>query len=201
MSGFSFVQQGFTPFPEVEFAANAKHLKLAFEEYGATVQVVTERDIGLEHPMDRVFQSMIARDWFLQKFADLQLDYDDPDLGRLFVFCYLGDGLVRKQQAYDEDSGVEWQRSTHLFATSDDVSTLAFDLTWAQQYLRDHFAFDVICIFECCFGSHDGMDAFSPIRSEHASHHKMWTLSAGPGDIHVDNSPQDMTRRLAANMR
>jgi len=193
---------------------------LAFEEYGATVQVVTERDIGLEHPMDRVFQSMIARDWFLQKFADLQLDYDDPDLGRLFVFCYLGDGLVRKQQAYDEDSGVEWQRSTHLFATryvfctllhlgsltnhgsnSDDVSTLAFDLTWAQQYLRDHFAFDVICIFECCFGSHDGMDAFSPIRSEHASHHKMWTLSAGPGDIHVDNSPQDMTRRLAANMR
>ncbi len=74
---------------------------------------------------------------------------------------------------------------------------MEFDLTWMQQHLRDSVVHDILCIFECSGDLYTGMD---DVRKGVVLEHRMWTLSAGFRLIRITNGPQDLTRRLVANL-
>lgn len=87
-------------------------------------------------------------------------------------------------------------QNVNTLAGSPDRS-MEFDLTWMQQYLRDTITQNVLFIFECDGDLYTGMD---DVREGVVYEHKMWTLSAGFRFIRITNGPQDLTRRLVANL-
>ncbi|KAK3684427.1 hypothetical protein LTR37_020300 [Vermiconidia calcicola] len=170
---------------DVEAMANAAHLKQVFKDvYGYKVRTVDEHTLDVKREMTKEMMSSKAVDWFLDYLGRLDDLEDDVDKEILLVLCYLGHGNA------GED---------HLFAISDEEATMQFSLTRLQDEARNASNADVLCIFECCQASHNGLSD-EPLPADFKVTKKMETLGSGMGPTCLEACELDFTRRLAKNL-
>lgn len=206
--------------------SSVSHLCDGFREYNFRVISIDEQSIGLRQDMSKVEQRQAAETYFEQLFTNCKTN--DPNLvddRQLLIFAYCGHAAPRGKWSYDEQImhqqtytkehviGARFVTFTvavyiHFVLTclfSDGIfdTAMEIDLTINQQYLRCCYPYDTLCVFESCYGAHDGMEGAYDMKAEEATtaQHAMWTLSAGDGKSYVTEGPLDFFRRLVSNLR
>ena len=76
---------------------------------------------------------------------------------------------------------------------------MRFSLTGLQDLARNASNADVLCVFECCQASHDGLSD-EPLPADFKVKKKMETLGSGLGTTYLEGCELDFTRRLAKNL-